>query len=101
MALGSLPSRPAPFACCCSSVVPDSLVPVEAAVGYYFACTGYLSLHAVQHDVLPAFRFAMVAFVVRLTVLTRAAGVVRSLRGVRPRGAQEPSPGREAGVPDR
>jgi cation:H+ antiporter len=39
-------------------------------VGYYFAYTAYLILDAAEHDALPYYSFAMLAFVVPLTALT-------------------------------
>jgi cation:H+ antiporter len=39
-------------------------------LAYYFAYTGYLVIHAADHPVLPAFRTAMVLFVIPLTAIT-------------------------------
>lgn len=47
---------------------------------YYIAYTLFLVLAATQHDALPAFSFAMLAFVVPLTVITLAVLVVREWR---------------------
>lgn len=49
-------------------------------VGYYAAYTLYLFLDAAQHDALPAFSFAMLAFVVPLTAVTLIVLAARSLR---------------------
>lgn len=39
-------------------------------LGYYFAYTTYLFLHATEHDALPAFSGLMLGFVIPLTVVT-------------------------------
>lgn len=49
-------------------------------LGYYVAYTAYLVLAATQHDALPWLSGMMWLFVMPLTVLTVAIGVVRELR---------------------
>lgn len=56
-------------------------------LGYYVAYTAYLVVHAVDHPALPAFRTAMVYFVIPLTVITL---VVVGLRTLRPPVNREP-----------
>lgn len=54
----------------------------EAALflGYYGAYTGYLVLHAAEHPALPAFRTALLWFVLPLTAVTVLVVAVRALR---------------------
>lgn len=47
---------------------------------YYVAYTAYLVVHAVDHPVLPAFRTAMIGFVLPLTAVTLSVVGVRSWR---------------------
>jgi len=51
----------------------------EGAVflGYYGAYVGYLILAAQDHAVLPAFSWAMLSFVIPLTVVTLVASALR------------------------
>ncbi len=49
-------------------------------VGYYAAYTLYLFLDATGHEALPAFSFAMLAFVIPLTTITLAVFAARSLQ---------------------
>ncbi len=49
-------------------------------LGYYVAYTAYLVVHAVNHPVLPAFRTAMIGFVLPLTAVTLLVVGVRSWR---------------------
>jgi cation:H+ antiporter len=49
-------------------------------LGYYVAYTLYLLLNATGHEALPAFSFAMLAFVIPLTAVTLAVFAARSLR---------------------
>lgn len=55
-------------------------------LGYYVAYTLYLFLDATRHAALPAFSFAMLAFVIPLTAVTLAVVAARSLQ-CRPRKA--------------
>ena len=61
----------------------------EGAVflGYYLGYTTFLVLDATEHAVLDEFAIAMGWFVLPLTALTLAVGVVRTLRASGPRGA--------------
>lgn len=54
----------------------------EGAVfaGYYVAYTLYLVLASLEHDVLPRFSRAMIAYVLPLTVVTLLVLYVRSAR---------------------
>ena len=52
----------------------------------YAAYVAYLILAATEHDALPAFSSAMLAFVVPITVLTLAIAIVREWRSRRPGG---------------
>ena len=54
-------------------------------VAYYIAYAAYLVLAAQQHDALPRYSAAMMAFVVPLTVLTMAIVLVRDRRSLRSR----------------
>ena len=49
-------------------------------VSYYAAYTLYLFLDATRHEALPAFSFAMLAFVIPLTAITLAVFAARSLQ---------------------
>jgi cation:H+ antiporter len=49
-------------------------------LAYYVAYTTYLVVHAVDHPALPAFRSAMVYFVIPLTVITLLVVGTRTLR---------------------
>lgn len=53
-------------------------------LGYYVAYTLYVLLDATEHDVLPAFSWVMVAFVVPLTAITLAVLTARAAGGRRP-----------------
>jgi cation:H+ antiporter len=50
-------------------------------LGYYIAYTAYLVIHAADHPMLPAFRTAMLLFVVPLTAITLGIVVYRSRVG--------------------
>ena len=52
-------------------------------LGYHLAFTAYVVLRATEHDALPAFSGAMMAFVIPLTVITFVIIGVRQFR--RPR----------------
>ena len=54
-------------------------------IAYYVAYAAYLVLAAQQHDALPRYSAAMMAFVVPLTVLTMAIVLVRDRRSMRSR----------------
>jgi cation:H+ antiporter len=49
-------------------------------LGYYAAYTAYLILASTNHDALPMLSWTMIAFVVPLTVLGVAVGVIRRVR---------------------
>ena len=49
-------------------------------LGYYVAYTLYLFLDAAEHEALPVFSFAMLAFVIPLTTITLAILTARSLK---------------------
>ena len=59
-------------------------------LAYYVASTLYLVIHAADHPLLPAFRTAMLVFVIPVTVLALVLGAARSGGssdiGDRPRG---------------
>jgi cation:H+ antiporter len=66
-------------------------------LGYYAAYVGYLVLDARAHDALPALSGAMLWFVLPITAVTMAVGVVREIR--RSRAAAGPPPGAAGGRP--
>jgi cation:H+ antiporter len=49
-------------------------------LGYYIAYTMYLILNSTQHDLLPAFNYVMVYFVVPITVITIAVILLQEFR---------------------
>jgi len=66
-------------------------------LGYYAAYVGYLVLSARAHDALVALSAAMLWFVLPITAVTLAVGVVREIR--RPRAAAGPPPRPAGGRP--